>query len=384
MLRRAMAFERWRAQHDSDPTALGALPEQYFAMSVYWPEAFEFYRSHLLEYLERALGLGPWNMTLRSALARAGAGDPKGFTKFDDVAWSAVARFVTQRGNATRRFLAHFDEYSEGNFREALEDLLHAYGLIYETGYVLWYLGVVAKALTAGKFRPHLFGGPETTTAKAALIKDVGSALAGSALDSLFHASYEPGLRNAIYHNSYEILETRRRYLVRDTKTGQEWSPRDVDRLARNSMQLMEAVASSVGYSHEVEVPRRVGEFADAGVVSMNYFVAEDGVPETIMLQLWCFRDIDPRGDWLERAQGGASSAGDLERVHFTDRAFLVGEPVTQTVWGEAVKTHGWVRVHRLPAAPAMYLGHPVFVRPDGGRFEVLGPGDEHMVPFVL
>jgi hypothetical protein len=180
------------------------------------PEAFHFYRFCLMEYLERILGLSPWNVTVRSELMRARLRDRSGFENFEERAWDASDRFATQRINAVGRYATHLMVLNEGRPEQAMQQLLSTYTDLYEIEYSLWYLGVLAGAITTGKFRPGAFGGPNTKKGQDALIEQVEKSLQGTPFVGPFSLSYDAALRHAVSHNSYRLRTSRGLPVVED------------------------------------------------------------------------------------------------------------------------------------------------------------------------
>jgi hypothetical protein len=127
--------------------------------------------------------------------------------------------------------------------------------------------------------------------------------------------------------------------------------------------------------------PKRQRQFRDRGLISIEASITEEDVVEFILLQLWCFRDIDPVGEWLDEATlQFVPRPGGLERIRLTDTSFFEGAPWTRGELGRVLRESGWARLQRVPAAPNPALGYPIFRRPDGAEYEALGPGDEHVV----
>lgn len=361
------------------------LPIEYRYMLGYWPEAFQFYRLYLMEYLERILGLSPWNVTVRSELMRARLRDDSGFEEFEKQGWEGSDRFVTQRINAVRRYATHLMLLNEGRPEHAMQELLSTYSDLYEIEYSLWYLGVLARAVTQGDFRPDAFGGPKTRTGQDALIEQVEESLKETPFYGPFSLSYDPRLRHAVSHNSYRLLTSGEDIAVQDLETGTRWDTRAVNTLVLNSLQLVQAVATSVGYVHEIWLPNRQREFRDRGLISIEATITQEEVVEFILLQLWCFRDIDPGGAWLDDAtMEFVPRPGGVERVKLTNTSFFEGAAWTTGELGRVLRERGWARLQRVPGAPNLALGHPVLTRPDGAEYEVLGPGDEHVVRVQL
>lgn len=61
----------------------------------------------------------------------------------------------------------------------------------------------------------------------------------------------------------------------------------------------------------------------------------------------------------------------------------MVGDTLSTGLVGQAVLERGWIRVVRIPVAPHMDMGFPVFRHPTSGDYEVVGIPDEHDVPFM-
>lgn len=123
-------------------------------------------------------------------------------------------------------------------------------------------------------------------------------------------------------------------------------------------------------------------DLADCGVIGINYAVVNT-VPVAIVAQLWCFRDLDPPGSWLDTSEYIIEDEGDgRERAGFTARAFMAGHSISdRPVLGDAIRDRGWVRVIRLPVAPHMGMEFPVWEHVEAGEYEVVGIPDEHDVP---
>lgn len=168
-LEQAMVMEEWLREGEGD-LPFEELPLEHRYMLLYWPHAFEFYRLHLFEYLERVLGLSPWNMVARSVLFRLRESDPTGFEEFQRVAYQERERFSVQRRNAIRRYLESMSAFSSGDHRRSVEYLLTAYAHVYEIDYSLWYLGVLGRAYATSRFEPQAFGGPESNVDQGALL----------------------------------------------------------------------------------------------------------------------------------------------------------------------------------------------------------------------
>jgi hypothetical protein len=360
---------------------LNDLPIEYRYMLGYWPEAFHYYRFCLMEYLERILGLSPWNATVRSELMRAQTRDPTGFARFEEIAWRESDRFATQRINAVRRYTTQLLLLNQGTRDAAVQTLLSTYADLYEIEFSLWYLGVLARAVRTGRFRPEAFGGPKSRTSQDALIKQVEIALRETPFFGPFSLSYDPALRHATSHNSYRLVGSGTEIRVEDSLSGRRWESRGVSTLVLNSLQLVQAVATSLGYVHEIWLPKTQRQYRDRGLISIEANVTEEGIAEFILLQLWCFRDIDPAGEWIDEATIRFSlQPSGLEQINLSEQSFFQGAPWTTGDLGTVLREHGWARVQRVPAAPNLDLGYPVFERPDGAEYEILGPGDEHIV----
>ena len=170
--------------------------------------------------------------------------------------------------------------------------------------------------------------------------------------------------------------------LVRDSRSGQEW-PADVVLDAwKNTADLINAVMSACASIECVLLPSRQGQFRDHGVIDILYMV-DRSIPLAQVAQLWCFRDIDPDGAWIDESSFFVRDVGaDRQQAGFTDKAFMEGAPLSGEFM-DAVLERGWVRVVRIPIAPHMDMGFPVHRHPVVGEYEIVGVPDEHDVPFV-
>jgi hypothetical protein len=281
------------------------------------PEAFHFYRFCLMEYLERILGLSPWNVTVRSELMRARLRDRSGFENFEERAWDASDRFATQRINAVRRYATHLMVLNEGRPEQAMQQLLSTYTDLYEIEYSLWYLGVLAGAITTGKFRPGAFGG--TQDEERAGRSDRASREVPPR--DPFRGSFQPVLRRGPPARREPQL------LPAADKPGiaRRRGSRNGDSLGCSGSQHPSSQLTAVGPScrHLSWIRSRDMASQAAAAVSrsrphLHRGEHHGGGRRRIHpLQLWCFRDIDPVGEWLDEATlqfvprpGGWSGSG--------------------------------------------------------------------------
>ena len=138
-------------------------------------------------------------------------------------------------------------------------------------------------------------------------------------------------------------------------------------------------------WAREVLLTPHGDRFAQRGVVGAAYGVVPGEVeqPVVVLLQLWCFRDLDTAGSWLDRAVAWVDDQpNDRCTVHVGDYAESHGERLPATFLDPAIRS-GWIQVRRLPVAPALGLGHPTITLTDERAYEIVGPADEHWVPFL-
>lgn len=348
-------------------------PFDFQILARHWPDSLEFYRHSMVGYLERLLSLNPRAVTLRSVLVRLRASDPDGFREFLEMAWSETEAFAVQSRNA----LGIMKEQDERTTKSKhLRDLLSAYGHIYEIDYLLWFIGVMGRGVKKGKVNASAFGGPDTSTNQAALIAQVAEGLKGSPLERLFSYAYDPELRNAVAHNSYEIKAEGQTFSVVNRQDRIKWDYDAIVGLVDSSTRLLAAVVGAVFTMKEVYEPADREEHSQSGILHTVY-----GAPSTEygnlavveIYQLWCFRDIDPFGRWFDKS------------VVEIDNKDPHPHPIKFTEDGESSASREgdgrWAYLTRFPIAPSMRLGFPEFELADGTPYEIIGPADEHLVP---
>jgi hypothetical protein len=110
-----------------------------------------------------------------------------------------------------------------------------------------------------------------------------------------------------------------------------------------------------------------------------------DGMPQIVMLQLWCFHAMDASGTWLDNATiRFEETDSENLRVKYTDKGFTVGEDARDTFRRDDGAVHEWVRVRRVPVAPNLNMNYPVIDVTDRMSFEVVGVPDIHVVRVSL
>lgn len=275
--------------------------------------------------------MGP---ALHSLVQRLGAAD------------EAAAQEVAAALRAGRdRFLRQYDETYAllGALPEPadavgpLRGALHAYAALHEIDLPLWFLGVVGKACRDGKFDATYLGGPATTTPQASLVGTVEQTLVGTPLHEPFLASYDPVLRNAVGHNDYEITGSGEACAVTDHRTGTTWSADEVWDAVASSQYALQAVLVAAETVLAWPDATTAARFADRGVNHAAYAVDGAGQPMMVLTQLWCFRDLDPEGRWIDASELGVVDNGDgTERATLTAHAWSEGAAVTTTEFGRA------------------------------------------------
>lgn len=366
-------------------------PEHRFLAGLDGP-AFEYFRACMLILFEQPVGRRPSAAVVRSLLVRAAALDPAGYRVFIDRAWTSHPRFATQRNNAYRQVRELLDSSgpADEDVQGRLRTYLKAWADYYEVDFVLWFLAVLARGITTHSLLPDAFGGPDTATPQGSLANQVGDALAALSLHQLqaLHAdAYDPELRNVAGHNDYRIEgHTRADATVVDDKTGRRWSFPEIGKRLVAAQVLGEMVMAGMAWAHDVHLVEDPIRLAQRGVVTTAFGQDVDGqsMPTVVLGQLWCFRDLDPAGTWLDTTELVITVHPDgTEQVSIGEFHMSIGGPVTPFL-GAALLEHGWVRVLRQPVAPALGLGHPEYMHPDGARYEVVGTWDEHCVPVQL
>jgi hypothetical protein len=171
--------------------------------------------------------------------------------------------------------------------------------------FVLWFLAALGRGLRDGR-QPGLFGGPDSTVSQGELARHAGEALVGTPLRALLGEAYDPALRNTIAHNDYRVDEhTCADAEIVDHKTGQRWGLGAVRQRLAAAQILGEAVMVGVMWAHDVQLALDPARLAQRGVVSTAY--AREGEPGKmavlVLSQLWCFRDLDLRGSWLDSSE---------------------------------------------------------------------------------
>jgi hypothetical protein len=374
---RLLAYEEWvragKVLADARPDTWSFM---YRTAMAFWPEAFEFLRHSAFQYVSKALGVAPWADILESLVRRVCSEDPAGAEALRGALAGAHTRFLRQYREA---FVAMEPSLNRLAKVARARVGLQSYTAIYETDLPIWFLGVVGHALATGRIDPSFLGGPASPTPQGSMLNTVAAVLRNTPLEEPFATAYSRDLRNALGHNDFELGTTTDSFSLIDPSTAQTWSEQDVWNLVSSSQTMVQAVLM-VAQS----LLSREGEeaFVDCGLTSFTYRVTVGGSPEIIVAQLWCFRDLDPHGEWLSKATLSIEPGeDDLETVSFTDRAKLSGSPVSDTEFGHACVKTRWVCVRRVPVAPNLGRGLPTIRSAEGELLEVVGVPDVHYVP---
>lgn len=377
-----LSYELWLAEGaTAPPPEHGDLPESYFAALERWPDAFDYVRHHMFMYVGGALGHVPWAEMLLSLVHRAVEQEPGSGQELTEALRSAHDRFLRQYQAAIQSTVSAARAESQV---ERLRAGLHGWAAIYETDFPLWFMGVLGNTLRSGRFDFSYLGGPGTRVAQASLVNTVRKNLAGTPIEALVNDVYVPLLRNVINHNDYEFVDTPDGIILRDHDTGTEWTEDFLWQVILASQKMLQSILVATQVV-QATLPDETNDWADCGVMNMSYGATAEDLPVVVVAQLWCFRDIDPMGTWLERATLRVSAEeGDMESVTLTPRARLTGEPISSRPFGQAVRKHHWAWVVRLPVAPAIGLGLPEVTTAEGERFEVVAPADRHLLPASL
>lgn len=374
---RMMSYEGWleAGRPELDDFTIEEWPPVYVRFFEQWPDAFQYYRHHAFSYVSGALGLLPWGQVVHSLLSRLRAGDPAGYERLIEVLQASDERFLRQRRQATQSlYLTPLPEEPADRLLTALT----GYCRLYETDLPLWLLGVIGKGLQEGVLDPDFLGGPETRTPQGSLVDTVQQRLAGTPLEDPFRGSYDSVLRNAVSHNDHEVIEEAGDLVVVDHDTGTRWFGDEAwDRIvAAQHIHQAVVLAAQLAMARQVEPPTK---FRDIGVLSATYQVSDVG-PIVLVPQLWCFRDLDPDGVWLDESTLTLTMDQDGGVGAFTDNATTSGPPFGSE-YIETLEERGWITVIRIPVAPAIGLELPTITTMDGETLEVVGPRDEHLIP---
>lgn len=374
-----MRYERWL--NSTSPTTKDARKPS-FAPGIYkmfwnrWPQAFEFYRHSAFAYISSALGAVPWGPVVVSLLHRLRQHDEAGYQNLVQALQGAGNRFREQRISALR--LLDNVPRQHGD-HEALRLSLLAYAALYEVDLPLWFLGVVGKALQTGTLDPTYLGGPNTATTQGSLIESVKTALDGSPLSEALDIPFDRNLRNAVGHNDYQIIGSDDAGLrVRSLQSSHEWSEDDVWRRLTATHDMIEGVvlAAQLAISQQTTAAPHL---ADCGVISMTHHISGT-LPLIILTQLWCFRDLDPKGLWIAKTAVTLKNVGGVGYTSFTPNATCQGPAFSQATL-DSYQHHRWARVVRVPVAPALGAGFPTFRTVENDACDVVGPAEEYLAP---
>ncbi len=207
--------------------------------------------------------------------------------------------------------------------------------------------------------------------------------IADSGLAPLLGSCYDPDFRNTFNHNNYEIRMVDGGSTFVDIQTGRQWGDDQIWSLLLAMQQAQLAILMGIQVALSVDDESIVAGLKECGTVAVTCTI-EGVVPVISIFQLWCFRDLEPSGLWLDRARIAVISAGDgRQKIQVTERAYSEGERLGDA-WLEHARRSGWAHIRRIPVAPNLGLGHPVLTGPDGAQYEVLGPADEHVAPIAV
>lgn len=379
-LERMMEYEIWLSgadDEDNESLDINSLPTWYHAAARHSPEAFEFVRHHSFAYVSSIAGLAPWSELLMSILRRAFELDPDGAEELLGSLDEAHDRFLRQYQQATKSFHAASElEDTVARLRVSLQ----SWAAIYETDVPLWLLGVLGQSLKKGSINSGAFGGPLTATAQSSLVNSIGEIVEGTPLEELLTGAYDPDLRNTLAHNDYEILVAQGSVALVDHRTSRRWSGQELWELVMAGQHLVQSTLVAI---QTVIATSKRADLRTAGVTTATYGVSETGLPIVVLSQLWCCRDLDPRGSWLD--------GGELKIRRFVDGdVLMVGSQELISGDGlpaetlDAIEKIGWASVQRLPVAPTLESGLPTVVNAEGEELEVVGPPDHHVVPIAV
>ncbi len=322
---------------------------------------------------------------LRSLLVRAETSNASAFRSFIEAAWAVQQRFADQRDNAYRplRTLA-----AGADARTTLRAYVTSYAAYYKTDLPLWFVAVLTRGLRGQGLPAAAFGGPQPQTPQRTLVQKALREAEGTPLAAVIEDAYDFDLRNAAGHN--DLVFAGREWAglkVTDGKTGRSWSAAQVAVRLAAIQHVVGAVMEQLMWTRNLHLPKDTSGLAQRGVISATFYLEDtpENTPVVVLPQLWCFRDLDPTGTWLDGAtcQVTADPASD-DRVQIGDVHHSTGGAVTAGPTGRAILERGWVQVLRLPVTPHLASGHPSWQVGPRGAYEVVGPYDQHYAPIEL
>jgi hypothetical protein len=380
---RIMEYEEWNS-FGRDPDNIDfvyELPPEHRYVTHHWPFASEFFRFSVISQTEQLLGLNPWARAIGSRLVQISRTDPQGFSNLLDAVDTATDHFVRQRNNAYRQLRAnpsHVDPVER--FRGALA----IYQSYYEVTLPIWLLGVIGKALASGRVDAAGFGGPSSKGNKGALIDAVRLALRGHYLALLFDKCYDRPLRNAIGHNDYEIRTNHGALSIYDPNSNNSWTFETVWAKLVATQHMHQSVFYGLSLARHVVNRPDKERLAQCGIAACHFALQPSGPPLITIFQLWCFWELDLAGAWLDDSRIQIGLVHDsVQKVCFTEWAYSEGRPLGPEL-EDRLAQERCATVRRIPVGPFLGRGFPAFSRLDGARYEVLGPGDDHLVPVGL
>jgi hypothetical protein len=180
-----------------------------------------------------------------------------------------------------------------------------------------------------------------------------------------------------------ELEGNGRAVTVVDHQSGQRWSDDEAWNRIIHAQYLHHAVvlASQIAVADR---DRELIRMTDIGVLSSTWGELFDGWPVVVVPQLWCFRDLDPAGTWVDAAQLTLTLTATGSILRLTEAALAKGSTLPRGRRWEEVSRLGWAWIVRTPVAPELTLGYPTIRTAENERYEVVGPSDIHLVPLTV
>lgn len=381
-MRRAMIYETWlKAGRDITDLPANDIPSTYLRFFDVWPQdAFEFYRHRYFSRLVWLLGGVPWLSFTQSVVRRLAQRDPVGFSNLKSTLNGTEERFWRQNINAEHYIVATAEAQSE---ETRLTAGLQAWAAIYEVDMPIWLLGVLGKGISTGRIYPMFGGGPQSMTQQGSLVDSVGPTLVGTPLEKAFAQTYDTDLRNAMSHNDWELVHEGEKFTFVDHRTGRRWTEQECwDRIETGQVMLQSLLLLAQLIINDALQPDR---FSDVGVLSATSWWPTnlDQPADLVILQLWCFHELDPPGSWLDRTSAVIELGSDGSIIRLANAAVTYGSSGLDKhlLNGSRVP---WIRVIRVPVAPVSGLQLPTVTTSEGETYEVAGATDEHVLPLEL
>ena len=330
-------------------------------------EGYALYRHALVPYFAAAFGFDSLHDSLTELFDDAESVDP-----------GAFASLMAPYKNPDSRFRAQWGNLVEPVFHDGLDhQTLLGYQKKFEVELPLCLLAQVRELVSIGTFDPNLtrFRDNSGNLKKGVLAQYVIDGLRTySGLHCALEKGYRPRLRNAVGHNTYEIVGDEFRALDSDFRISREEFSECLNALQVFQNAILWYLASA-GLKRE--------DLGTQGVVAIGWVpesVDDVGCQQLLVFQLEPFFELDSDCSWLS---GITVSERDNEiATTLADSPAIRGGVFAQfpSIF-EQVNSVGAVRCSVVPVMPCLH-SHDVFALQDGEYCEVVDSRDL-LVPLV-